>query len=88
MLGPIAIRLPADAPRGEPIRVALHVLVVFMHVVDDEVHHHAHAVVVSRLDHGVEFGFRPKPWFNPPRFGGPVAVEGRNIVDAVGGFAG
>ena len=84
---PIAVSLTANATRVEPVRVVLDVLVVFMDVVDHEIHHHTHAIVVRRFDHGLKFGFRPQSRFNPTCLDGPIAVEGRHIVHTVRCFA-
>ena len=84
---PIAVSLTANATRVEPVRVVLDVLVVFMDVVDHVIHHHTHAIVVGRFDHGLKFGLRPQSRFNPTCLDGPIAVEGRHIVHTVRCFA-
>ena len=86
MLGPIAVRLTADATGIEPIRVALDVFVVLVNVIDNEIHHHANATLVSGVDHGMEFVVRAQARFNAPSFRGPVPVEGRDVVHAIGCF--
>ena len=87
VFGPIAVSLTANAARVEPVRVVLSVFVVFVNVIHHEIHHHTHAIVVRRFDHGLKLGFCPQSRFNPTGFDGPIAVEGRHIVHAVRCFA-
>ena len=84
MFGPVAVGLPANAPGVEPFGMTLDVFMVFMNVIYDEIHHHANAAFVSCIDHGVKFIFRTQTWLDAACLRRPVAVEGRDVMDAVG----
>ena len=87
MFGPVAVGLTTDAARVEPFRMSLEVFVVFVNVIDNEIHHHAHSGIVCSIHHGVQFVGRTQAWFNTSCFGWPVPVEGCNVVHAIRSLA-
>ena len=87
VFGPIAVSLATNAARVEPVRVVLSIFVIFVNVIHHEIHHHTHAIVVRRFNHGLKFGLRAQSRFNPAGFDGPITVEGRHIVHTVRCFA-
>ena len=83
VLGPIATGLSANATCVEPFRVVLEVFVVFVHVIDHEVHHHSESVLVGCFNHGVKLMLRTQTRFHPSSLGWPVTVKGRHIVNTI-----
>ncbi len=61
---------------------------VFMNMVDHEIHHDANAPFVGCFDHGVKFLFCPKTWFHFTCLRWPVSVEGRDVMHAISRFSG
>ena len=84
VLGPVAIRFAADATGVEPLGMFVVVRVVLMHVVDHKVAKHADARGVRGVHQRFELLRRAQARVHTARLHRPVAVEGGDLVHAVG----
>ena len=66
--------------------MVLMVFMVFMDVIDNEIHHHSKTRFVSSVHHRMEFLWCSKTRVNASRFNRPIAVVGCNIMNAICGF--
>ena len=84
VLGPVAIRFPADATGVEPLGMFVVVGVVLVHVIDHKVTKHADACGMRGVHQRFELLWCAQARVHTAWLHRPVSVEGGDLVHAVG----